>query len=137
MTLKIKPKSFGPVYVISDGKQGIQYAYANPSMASTCPPVNSPVDTLIASVGSCIVKSVEWVANQRKVNLHPFTVMIVGIKSTELPGRIETVEITIFGKIVDNESLTSQIVKQAKSICTVSNTLNCDVRITVEPELVT
>lgn len=135
MVLKVKPKMYGPVFVMFDGTDGIQYAYSDPSDASPCPPTQSPVDTLIASLGSCIVKSVQWSAGQRKVALNPFTVKVVGAKAPDLPGRIEKMDITIIGNLVDDETLIPRIVKQAKSICTVSNTLNCEVAITVEAAL--
>lgn len=135
MVLKVKPKSFGPIFVLFDGSETLQFSDGDPGEANPNPPVKSPVDTMIASLGSCIVKSIEWAADQRKVALLPFAVKLVGYKAPELPGRIEKVEITIFGTLVEDEALTPRIVKQAKSICTVSNTLNCEVSLTVEPAL--
>jgi len=135
MALKIKPKSIGPVFVIFDGMDGVQYAHSDPSNASPYPPTNTPVDTLVASLGSCIVKSMRWSADQRKVSLNPFMVKVVGIKAPVEPGRIEKMDITILGSFVDDEALAPRIVRQAKSICTVSNTLNCEVEIFVEPDL--
>ncbi|MEH6526788.1 MAG: OsmC family protein [Sneathiella sp.] len=134
MALKVKPKSFGPVFVIFDGMDGIQYAHTDPSNTSPYPPTNTPVDTLIASLGSCIVKSMQWSADQHKVSLNPFMVKVVGIKAPVLPGRIEKMDITILGSLVDDEELAPRIVRQAKSICTVSNTLNCEVEIFFEPD---
>ena len=135
MAVKVKPKSFGPVFVLFDGKDGILYAQSDPSDSSPCPPTQTPVDTLIASLGSCIVKSLQWAADQRKVALNPFSVKVVGIKAPDLPGRIEKMDVTIIGKPVGDDALVPRIVKQAKSICTVSNSLNCDVAITVETPL--
>ena len=135
MVLKVKPKFFGPIFVLFDGSETLQFAYGDPSEASPNPPVNSPVDTMIASLGSCIVRSIEWVADQRNVALLPFAVKLVGHKAPELPGRVEKVEITILGTLVEDEALTPRIVKQANSICTVSNSLNCEISLTVESAL--
>lgn len=132
MTLKIKPKSFGPILVGLDAEDNIQYAEGNLSDFGPYPPSQSPVDTLIASLGSCIVRSVQWAADQRKINITPFTVRLVGTKSIELPGRVAQINITIIGDLVDDEALANRIVKQAKSICTVSNSLNSEVTIKLE-----
>lgn len=133
MALKIKPKSFGPVYVSFDGEDAIQYAHTDPAEASHAPPTHTPVDTLIASLGSCIVKSMQWSANQNKVALNPFTLKLVGTKAPVLPGRIEVMDITILGQPIAEEDLIPRLVEQTKAYCTVSNTLNCEVTITVDP----
>ncbi|MCX7560693.1 OsmC family protein [Sulfitobacter sp. F26204] len=132
MALKVKPKSFGPVFVLFDGSPELQYAYGDVNDTSPHPPGGTPVDTMIASLGSCIVRSVEWAANQSKAQLNPFQVRVVGIKSTELPGRIEKAEITIIGNLVDEEVQALNILKQAKAICTVSNSLNTTVEINIQ-----
>lgn len=137
MAPEFKPKVFGPLFVTFDGVDGIQYAMSDLSDLKPHPPAGSPVDTLIASLGSCIVKSVQWSASQRKVTLNPFTVKLIGTKSVDLPGRIEHMHVTISGNLVDDKELVPRIVKQAKSICTVSNTLNCEVTIAVDAELTT
>jgi uncharacterized OsmC-like protein len=134
MALKIKPKSFGPVYVTFDGADQVEYAHTDPSGFSSSPPTHTPVDTLIASLGSCIVKSMQWAASQNKVSLNPFMLKVVGTKAPVLPGRIEVMDITIMGRPIDEEELIPRIVEQTKAFCTVSNTLNCEVTITVEPE---
>lgn len=132
MVLKVKPKTFGPVFVLFDGGTELQYAYGDTSEPSRFPPVQSPVDTMIASLGSCIVRSIEWSANQSKAQLNPFQVRVSGTKSAELPGRMEKAEITIIGNLVDDEALAQRILRQAKAICTVSNSLNSEVSINIQ-----
>ncbi len=132
MTLKVKPKSFGPVFVFFDGSADLRYAYGDASDTSPHPPAGSPVDTMIASLGSCIARSVEWAAGQRNVPLNPFQVKVVGTKSPELPGRVEKAEITIIGNLVDDAALAARILAQAKTICTVSNSLNTEVEINIQ-----
>jgi uncharacterized OsmC-like protein len=39
----------------------------------------------------------------------------------------------MIGELVDDPSTARQIVKMAKAICTVSNTLNCEVIVAMEP----
>lgn len=132
MVLKVRPKSFGPVFVFFDGGAQLGYAYGDTDDITPHPPHETPVDTMIASLGSCIVRSVEWAAAQRKSQLNPFTVKIVGTKSPELPGRLEKAEITIIGDVVDDEVMALRILKQAKAICTVSNSLNTEVEINIQ-----
>lgn len=131
MALKLKPKPFGPVFVIFEGSDNFLYAYGDPANATPHPPVNSPVDTMLASLGSCIVKSVQWASDQQKVTPQPFQVKVDGLKSTDLPGRVESVTITVVGAIVENAELAEKIVKQAKSVCTVSNSLTTKVEIVI------
>ncbi|MCV6576671.1 MAG: OsmC family protein [Cohaesibacter sp.] len=130
MGLTLKPKSFGPIYVSFDGTEHMRYALIDPEKTTSYPPYETPVDTMIASLGACIVKSIIWAANQRDVPLNPFCVKLMGIKSAEIPGRIETIDMAIMGQIVEDASLASRILKQAKAICTVSNSLNSDVNLT-------
>ncbi|MBR9862622.1 MAG: OsmC family protein [Rhodobacteraceae bacterium] len=132
MALKMKAKPFGPVYVIFDGSDTFQYAYKDVANATPHPPVNSPVDTMLASLGSCIVKSVQWAADQQKVAPQPFQVKVEGLKSLDLPGRVETATITVEGAIVEDAQLAEKIVKQAKSVCTVSNSLTTTVEIVID-----
>lgn len=132
MVLKVKPKTFGPIFVSYTEGGDVRYAEGDTTVTSPHPPAGSPVDTMIASLGSCIVKSVEWAAGQRQVSLNPFMVKVVGTKSTELPGRIASIELTIIGDIVDDIALIPRILKQAKAICTVSNSLNSDVTLKVD-----
>ena len=60
-------------------------------------------------------------------------VKVTGIKAPDLPGRVETMHITIIGTLAEDASLAARMVRQAKSVCTVSNTLNCEVTILTEP----
>lgn len=133
MALKLKPKLFGPVFALYDGTDTIQHAIGDPAAVTPHPPAGSPVDTLLASLAACILKSIQWSADQHKAALIPFTVRVDGTKSLDLPGRVEKMHITIIGLPVTDETLVEAIVKQAKSICTVSNTLNCEITIETLP----
>lgn len=132
MDSKTKPKTFGPVHVSFDGKGQILYAMIDPEKTSPTPPPETPVDMMIASLGACIVKSVQWAADQRKVALNPFSVTLLGTKSLEIPARIEVIDISVSGNVVDDEALSKRILKQAKAICTVSNSLNSQVNFNID-----
>ena len=133
MIIRMKPKAFGPVLAFYDGSETVCYATDLVSEKSPHPPAGSPVDMLLASLAYCIVKSVEWAAKDHKASLHPFAVKVTGTKALDLPGRVEQMDLTIVGDLVDDTAKADQITAMAKSICTVSNTLNCPVTVTREP----
>ena len=130
MTTELKPKVFGPIFVFFNRSNTLQYAHIDPSNASAYPPIQAPVDTFLASLGACIVMSIKWSTDQRKIALNPFIVEVVGIKAFDIPNRIERINIEIIGNLIDNESIIPRIMRQTKSICTVSNSLNCEVNFT-------
>lgn len=132
MVLKVKPKSFGPVFVIYDGTAQLRYGSGGGTDSQTHPADGSPVETMLASLGACIVRSVEWAASQNKAELQPFQVKVTAVKSAELPGRLETAAVTVIGAPAADAELARKIVKQAKSYCTVSNSMNTGVTVSLE-----
>ncbi len=134
MPIRIKQKKFGPVFLRYGDDGAISYGMTADSVDNPHPPVATPVDTLLASLGACIIKSVEWAANQKKANLNPYSVTVSGLKAGDLPNRIERLDIRVSTSLTEDPDLASEIVKQAKSICTVSNSLNCEVTLSLEPE---
>jgi uncharacterized OsmC-like protein len=133
MPVRMKPKSFGPVVAFYDGSETVRYATDLVSKQSPHPPAGSPVDMLLVSLAYCIIKSVQWAAKDHKAYLHPFAVKVTGTKGLDLPGRVEQMDLTIIGDLVVDRAVAEKILKLAKSICTVSNTLNCAVTVAMEP----
>lgn len=127
--MKLKPKTFGPIYVFHEGGEPMKFAIGDPQDKTDHPPFKTPVDTMIASLGSCIVKSMVWSAGQYKAPLHDFYVTVEAVKAQDEPSRVGKISLKVVGKFVDDEALAPEIIKQAKSICTVSNSLNCEVEI--------
>ena len=74
--------------------------------------------------------SIKWSTDQRKIILNPFIIKVMGIKAFDTPNRIERINIEIIGNFIDNKDLITRIMRQAKSICTVSNSLSCVVNFT-------
>lgn len=132
MVLKVKPKRYGPVFVIFDGGAELRYASGEGADSGPCPPAGSPVETMLAALGACIVRSVEWTASRNKVQLPPFQVRVAGVGAPELPGRLETAEVTVIGRLAEDAALARQIAAQAKSSCTVSNSMNTAVTVVLE-----
>ena len=131
--IRLKPKKFGPVFLRIDEADTILYAEDPASAGTTHPPDKTPVDTLLASLGSCIIRSVQWAAAQQKATLNPFSVTVSGVKAETPPNRVEKIDVTVSHDLVSDPVLADKIVKQAKSICTVSNSLTCDITLTLTP----
>lgn len=125
--MELKPKLFGPVWAEYDGSDAIRFGHSRQPDSQISFASNSPVDTLLVSLGHCIVMSVQWSAAQRKVDLSPFRVAVLGTKALDQPGRLEKIDVDVVGHLVDDAALADRILKQAEAICTVSNSLNCDV----------
>ena len=130
MSATVKPKTFGPVFAFSDGPDTTRYAYDEVSAPVQYPPDGTPVDTLLASLANCIVKSLIWAAKDQGMPLGAFNVKVTGVKAPDLPSRIGVVEILIKADLGADSALAQRIVALAKSVCTVSNTLNCAITVT-------
>ena len=131
MGITIKPKSFGPISVRFNGDGTLLYSGEQEKFADV-PPSGTPVDLLLASLGACIAKSLEIAAGQRKLPLSPFTVEVAGNKATNLPNRLGVVEIRVVGQLAEDLDLSIALLRQAKSICTISNTLNCTINLDLD-----
>lgn len=136
-SIRIKQKKFGPVFLDYDDKGRIFYSMDASGDKSPHPPVDTPVDTLLASLGACIIKSMEWAASNEKTALNAFSVRVAGVKAGTLPNRIETLEIQVSNSFAEEQALAETIAKKAKSICTVSNSLNCEVTLSLQDTLPT
>lgn len=133
MAIRIKPRTFGPIKVRLSSDGDVQF-FDQADGFGAVPPVGTPVDTLLASLGACIAKSLVIVADQRQHALSPFSVEITGEKATDLPSRLGVINIKVTGPLTDTQETSANLVKQAKSICTVSNTLNCAITLTYEDD---
>ncbi|MDV7143869.1 OsmC family protein [Tropicimonas sp. TH_r6] len=131
MGIRIKPRSFGPISVRSNGDGVLLYAGQDEDFAAV-PPHGTPVDLLLASLGACIAKSLEIVAEQRNQRLSPFSVEVAGKKATDLPNRLGSVDIRVVGRLTDDADISTELLRHAKSICTISNTLNCTISLDLD-----
>lgn len=131
MGIRIKPKAFGPVSVRFGSDGELLYDWQGGDLAGPASHV-TPVDLLLSSVGACIAKSLAIVAEQRRLALGPFSVEVAGKKATDLPPRLASVDIRVVGRLTDDADVAADLVRQAKSICTVSNTLNCKISVDLD-----
>ncbi|AVO37496.1 OsmC family protein [Pukyongiella litopenaei] len=131
MAIRIKAKSFGPVRVRSDGGDTLLFGLNGDALGAT-PPQGTPVDLLLLSLGACIAKSLDIAAGQAQVQLTPFTVEVTGQKATDLPSRLGSVGIRVLGQLTDDAGQAEDLLRKAKSICTISNSLTCTVALELD-----
>lgn len=84
----------------------------------------SPVDLLVAAVAGCFVKSCHMVQDARGDAKTRVLAEVVGTKAEDTPNRVG--KVIILWHLPDLESaLAERIAKDAKRICTVTNTMTC------------
>jgi uncharacterized OsmC-like protein len=127
----IKPKQFGPVFVKFDGADMVSFAQDDPAQAQESPPRGSPVATLMIAVGHCLVESIRIIARREQMALQPFMISVRGEKALDLPGRLKTIRCAVIGHPVADAEQAAALVAEAKGICTVSNTLNCEILVKI------
>ena len=132
--MKIKSKSFGPVYVKMDPDGNLEFGEYVEKISQDPPDISSPAVSLLYSLGSCIALSLQIVAKSKKVKLQPFHVKVSSEKATNLPSRFGAFTISISNDLIEDRLQAQQILEKAKSICTVSNTLNADINVVLMDE---
>ena len=129
MAIKIKPKSFGPVFVSIDEARTVRYGTSVDSVTQVAPPVASPADCLLFSLASCVAISLQMAAEQEHMVLAPFQLEATSRKAEDLPSRFGSFEVTVPRSIAKDKATCEKLLKKAKRICTVSNTLNAEIEV--------
>ena len=131
MEIKLKPKTFGPVFIHTDQQRTIRYGRSDDSVDQVAPPTDSPADTLLFSLGACIAISLQMQAEKNEITLDAFQVQVTSKKAEDLPNRFDCFEVLIPRSIFEDPEFAESLLSSAKSICTVSNTLNAEVTLTL------
>ena len=131
MAIKLKPKTVGPIIVQWSGGK-ILYSFNDPDSMTSTPPADYPSHTLMASLGACYVVSMNRVADQSAIALPDFTIQITSTSSVDPPIRIGRMDVVIKGLWPTDKDKSEQILKQAKAMCTVGNTLHCEIATILE-----
>ncbi|SMH56254.1 OsmC family protein [Maritimibacter sp. HL-12] len=129
MAPSFKPKRFAPVFVFDDGAGGTTFATSEAGERHSHPPNDKPVLTLLAAVSQCLLISLRMVAKREGVTLPAFHVSAGGEKAIDSPGRLQSIDCVICGDLADDAAEARRMVAQAKEICTVSNTLDCAIKL--------
>lgn len=122
MAIKIKPASYGPVIATLNASNELLVGTDEENL-STMPAMGSPAITLLYSIASCMVLSLQMVAKRKKIDINPFSFEVVCHKGAELPAHFSHYEIALSSGVHNDKEMAEKLLKDAKSICTISNSL--------------
>ncbi len=122
MAIKMKPASYGPVIVKMNDEGVLQFATQESEFTST-PSLESPAMTLLYSIASCMVLSLQMVAKRQKLEIEPFTFEVICHKGEELPAHFSRYEIALSRSVHRDLAVAEKLLKDAKAICTISNSM--------------
>ncbi len=133
MGIKVKPSSYGPAIAQLDESGVIQFGISG-SDATATPSLESPAVTLLYSIASCMVLSLQMVAKRKKIDIQPFSVEVTAHKGEELPAHFAHYEIVLSRSVHDDQDVAKKLLKDAKSICTISNSMSGTFELSLEGE---
>ncbi|MTI18060.1 OsmC family peroxiredoxin [Rhodobacteraceae bacterium RKSG542] len=136
MSIKLKPKFFGPVTMESAGEGVFSYKTETGLTGKTGAPatneVAAPYDLIMAALASCVGVSLEMIARQKKIDLGDISIEVNAAKALDLPSRFGSFDVSVSMSAIEDKEQATQLLKQAKEMCTVSNTLNADVTLSLK-----
>ena len=133
MPARMKPKPYGPVLVRSTADGTLRYGNSADAIDNEHPPSGSPAEILLAAIGACMVLSIGIVAARDGTQLNPFHVEVRATKSEHPPSHFGRYQVRVRGGLVADPTVAQAIATRAKSICTISNSLNGEMALAVDP----
>ncbi|MDD7912080.1 OsmC family protein [Pseudovibrio exalbescens] len=135
MAIKIKPKSFGPLTLSSngDGSYTTTTDAGNVSLsgAPATAEVSAPYDLIMAALGSCVGVSLEMAAKQKKLEPGNIDITVNAAKAEDLPSRFGRFDVTVALDGIEDDEVALGLLNLAKEMCTVSNTLNAEITLSL------
>lgn len=135
MEIKLKPKHFGPLHLETGEPGSFVYTAATGYQAvtgdSASKKIATPSDLIMAALASCIAISLETAARRLKVDPGTIDIVINGSKALDLPNRFGSFKAGVQLEKIDDIDLANKLLKQAKEMCTVGNTLNADISLSI------
>lgn len=136
MAFRLKPKFFGPLTLRTEDSSSFSYTTKEGYSAPTGPAISSksatPSDLIMAALASCIAISLEMAAQQMKVELGNIDIEIKAAKALDLPSRFGSFTAVVQLEKVREETLAARLLQHAKEMCTVSNTLNAEITLSLQ-----
>ena len=136
MAIKLKPKFFGPLKLNTESSGTFSYTTNDGYTARTGAPASTelatPAELIMAALASCIGLSLEMAAQQINVEPGEIDIEINAAKALDLPNRFASFDAVLQLEKVNDEKLAHKLLKNAKEICTVSNTLNATVTLSLK-----
>ncbi|USD64301.1 OsmC family protein [Vibrio sp. SCSIO 43136] len=133
MAIKIKAASYGPAIAALNADGELVYGTELGALSKT-PELDSPAMTMLYSVASCMVLSLQMVAKRKKIEVQPFSFEVIGHKGTELPMHFARYEVALSAGVHADPEVAQKLLKDAKAICTVSNSLSGSFELSIKEE---
>jgi len=126
MKIRLKPKTFGPIRVHVD----VDGVLSEVPGAEGRSALESPVDIVLYGLGACIGKSIHLAAGSG-VAVGQIDVVVTAEKAEDLPSRVARFDVRVAPGFTEDDATAADLLAKAKKICTVSNTLNADVTLSL------
>lgn len=123
MMFRVKPSNEGPIFVSFDEHGGLRYGRLLNEL-SIAPILDNPAETFLYSIGSCMAVSLQKLALRRKIEIQSFHIQITGHKGQFLPAHFTHYDIQLSKGIHSDRELAEKLLKDAKKICTISNSVS-------------
>lgn len=131
MAIKLKHKSYGPL-TLKQGEDAkfmytTQEGHKGRAALGEHADHHAPSDLILAALGSCVGISLQMAAKQMKLDAGPIEVEVTAEKAKDLPGRFARFVVRLALPDVADKETAQTLITNAKTMCTVSNTLNAEV----------
>lgn len=123
MATRVKQTTYGPIWATMNSEGTLLFG-DNEAMLSATPPLVRPGVTLLYSIASCMILSLQAVAKRKRLTIHPFSIEVTSHKGEELPVHFARYDIALSHGCHSDPDIAMQLLNSAKSICTVSNSLS-------------
>ncbi len=135
MPIRMKRKSYGPLTIASNQENRFiittQNGHSHAAGFGDSDEFSAPSDLIMSALGSCLAISLEMAAAQQKVRLGAMNITVDGEKASTLPNRFDSFNVQITLPDFQDREAAKSLIKAAKEMCTVSNTLNAEVHLTL------
>ena len=135
MAIKLKPKHFGPLQMKTIKPGSFTYStdagYKAAAGAPASEELAAPSDLIMAALASCIGISLEMAAQQMRIDPGEIDIVVSASKALDLPYRFGSFTAVVELEKIEDKNLAARLLKHAKEICTVSNTLNAEVSVSL------
>ena len=137
MHVKIKPKTYGPLTVQSNGATTLVFETeaGHRAQAALAPAADamSPSDLMLAALANCIAISMRMAAQQMALELGALDITATATKATDLPNRFGRFDVVVRSSATVDATRIDDLLRRTKGICTVSNTLGAEVALRLNP----
>lgn len=137
MQVRIKPKTYGPLTVLSMDASTLTFeteaGYRAQAALVPAADAMSPSDLMLAALANCIAISMRVAAGQLTLELGALDISVTATKATDLPNRFGRFEVRARSSVAVDATQVDELLRRTQDICTVSNTLGAAVVLWLNP----